>query len=186
MKSAWIFPLIFAAALPLFAQEPKNDPKSEPKKSADANKTAAAATAAPAETPATATAATPGGDSPLVAAARRANRRNRKASATVITNETLTQSGANAHVTTTEKQHQIRLPPPPEPSRPTPEMVHAQSAAKGATQQQRVAGERAKAQAEEDQKRAQKAAASEDGYNGGQGDDADELAAGSDQKPPMH
>jgi hypothetical protein len=171
MNRAWLLPLAFAAALPLLGQEPK----SEPKKSTDAE-----TKAAPAETPATATASEAGGDSPLVAAAKRAKRRSRKASTTVITNETLAQSGAHAHVTTTERQSEIRLPS--EPTRPTPEMVHAKNREKSASEQQRAADERAKAQAKEDEKRAQKAAAAEDAT----GDDADELLAGPEQKPPMH
>lgn len=61
-------------------------------------------------------AAEPVQDSPLVAAAKRANRRGRKpASKVVITDETLKSSGANAHVTTTEKLGSVALPPPSPP-----------------------------------------------------------------------
>jgi hypothetical protein len=83
-------------ALPLFAEEPKKPAQPVP-------------------------------DSPLVAAAKRANRLGRKpASKIVITNATLESSGANAHVTTTEKLGSVTLPPPPPPP---VEVVLAQQAA---------------------------------------------------------
>ena len=100
-------------ALPLFAEEPKK----------------------PAPPPA---------DSPLVAAAKRANRLGKKpTSKIVITDATLKSSGANAHVTTTEKLGSVTVPPPPPPP---VEVVLAQQAA-----------ERRKAQAEAEAKK-QKAA----------------------------
>lgn len=95
--------LTLALALPLLADEAKK--KEEPK-------------------PAIAPAAQP--DSPLVAAAKRANRLGKKPSSkVVITNETLKAAGGNAHVTTTQSQGSleavVKMPPPA----PTPEMVRA-------------------------------------------------------------
>ncbi|HVG23089.1 MAG TPA: hypothetical protein VND45_02945 [Thermoanaerobaculia bacterium] len=51
-------------------------------------------------------------DSPMVAAAKRANRKGRKP-ANVITNATLAKSGGNAHITTTAHQAPIVLPKAP-------------------------------------------------------------------------
>jgi hypothetical protein len=81
--------------------------------------------AAPASTPSTATASAPG-DSPLVAAAKRANRKGRKP-AHVITNDTLNKTGAGAHVTTAARQRPFVMPKAYEPPIPTPEMAAAQA-----------------------------------------------------------
>lgn len=63
-------------------------------------------------------------DSPLVAAAKRANRKGKKPT-NVITNETLKKSGGSAHVTTAEKQAPLKVPAPaPVVLPPTPEMIH--------------------------------------------------------------
>jgi hypothetical protein len=68
-------------------------------------------------------------DSPMVAAAKRANRLGKKpVSKIVITNETVKSAGANAHVTTTQEQKAIVLPPQ-EQVKPTAEEVAAKAAA---------------------------------------------------------
>ena len=112
-------------------------------------------------------------DSPLVAAAKRANRKGKKP-AYVITNETLKQSGAGAHVTTTAAQRAIQLPPYLPPPTPTPEMAAIQER----DRQKRAAAAQAaqvkKAEEEQTRKAEQAAAAAEDGYDGTQ-DDASEL-----------
>ena len=81
--------LAAAIALPLLAEEPA---KTTAAKTADAKpKAAATSTAAPApQQP----------ESPLVAAARRANRLGKKP-ANVITNDNLVKAGSSGHVTTT-------------------------------------------------------------------------------------
>jgi hypothetical protein len=80
MKRILVTTAMLALALPMLADEPK---KSEPAQ--------------------TTTAATQP-DSPLAAAAKRANRLGKKpTSKVVITNDTLKSSGQNAHVTTTDK-----------------------------------------------------------------------------------
>jgi hypothetical protein len=100
-------------ALPLAAEEAK---KTDTRKAKPKETTAASAPAQPAQE-----------DSPLVAAAKRANRLGKKpASKILITNETLKTSGTNAHVTTAEEYHTITLPPE---SGPTPEMIAAKQAA---------------------------------------------------------
>jgi hypothetical protein len=85
-------------------------------------------------------------DSPLVAAARRTNRRGKKPS-NVITNQTLARSGDAKHVTTTTNQGTLHLPAPAPPLSPTPEMVAAQKAAE----------QRKKAEAEAEKKKAEEA-----------------------------
>jgi hypothetical protein len=77
-------------------------------------------------------------DSPMVAAAKRANRKGKKP-ANVITNETLSKSGGSAHVTTTATQKPFVAPKPYVPPPPTPDMV--------AQQQREAAKKRASAQA---------------------------------------
>lgn len=153
--------LFVALALPLAAEETKQKP----------------AEAAPRTQPAAPQAQS---DSPLVAAAKRANRLGRKPAAPVITNETLRQSGANAHVTTTSAQRPLVLPPSLPAPRPTPEM---QADAAKAAREKVLAAEavkKQKADAEKAVKEAEAAAATEDGYDGGR-DDGDEFAG---QAPP--
>lgn len=53
-------------------------------------------------------------DSPLVAAAKRAKRQGRTSTSVVITNATLKDYHANAHITTTTNQRSLKLPDPPE------------------------------------------------------------------------
>ena len=148
--------LVVALALPLMSEEEKQKPAPAP--------------AAPQAQP----------DSPLVAAAKRANRLGRKPAAPVITNETLKQSGAAAHVTTTSAQRPLDLPPNLPPPRPTPEM---QADAAKAVREKVLAEHAAlkqRADAETARKEAEAAAATEDGYDGGR-EDADEFAG---QAPP--
>jgi len=150
--------LAVALALPLGAEEKAPKPKPAP------------APAAPQAQP----------DSPLVAAAKRANRLGRKPAATVITNETLKQSGAGAHVTTTTAQRPLDLPPNLPAPRPTPEM---QADAAKAVREKAIAEQAAKQKKADEVKAAREgeaAAAVEDGYDGGR-DDADEFVG---QAPP--
>jgi len=126
-------------------------------------------------------------DSPLVAAAKRANRKGRKAT-NVITNETLAKSGAGAHITTTATQRPFVAPKPYEAPAPTPEMVAMQVR----EAEKRRAAEQAEAQkkAEETQKRAAAAAAaaSEEGvYDDEEVDpaQAEKTQGEANRKPPQ-
>lgn len=104
--------LAAAVALPLLAEEPA-------KKPAETRPQPAVLSPAPAPQQA---------ESPLVAAARRANRLGKKP-ANVITNDTLVKSGTAGHVTTTLNQPAVMLPAEfTQPIRPTPEMVAARQA----------------------------------------------------------
>ena len=113
-------------------------------------------------------------DSPLVAAAKRANRLGKKPKAIVITNDSIKQSNGTAHVTTSSAPSAMKAPKPMEPAKPTPEMVAAEEAAKlrkklaEETSQQRAADEAKK------RKQQRAAAAAEEGYDG-TGDDASEV-----------
>ncbi|HEX6098527.1 MAG TPA: hypothetical protein VF432_19580 [Thermoanaerobaculia bacterium] len=157
--------IILVLALPVLAEEKK----AEEKKAEQATPTAAAA---PQAQP----------DSPLVAAAKRANRLGKKP-ANVITNATLKTSGANAHVTTTDKQAIFQMPQPLEPPRATPEMI----AMKAQQEQRAKAAEQAekdrKAKQEQEQKAQTQAVAHEEGYDGTQ-DDASEFT-GANPPPPQ-
>lgn len=116
-------------------------------------------------------------DSPMVAAAKRANRKGKKAE-NVITNETLNKSGAGAHVTTTAKQRPLTVPK--EPPHPTPEMLAVQARE---AEKRRVAAEAAKEQKAAEAKEravAAAAAAAEEGLY-----DADELEPAEPAKPPQ-
>lgn len=161
--------LILVLALPVLAEEKKTTAPSE------TTTTTTAATAAKAEPQAQA-------DSPLVAAAKRANRLGKKPT-NVITNATLKSSGANAHVTTTATQTAIQMPRPLEPPRDTPEMAYAKM-----QRDQRVKtaaeGEKERKAKEEQQRKVQEAAAAaEEGYDGMQ-DDAAEFT-GTNPPPPQ-
>ena len=149
--------------------------------SAEEKTTAAAAPAKPAAAPQQQ-------DSPLVAAAKRAKRLGRKPS-NVITNETLKQSGAGAHITTTATQRGFQPPPALEPVRPTPEM---EAAARRIAHEKELA-EQARLRKKEAEARerglARASEGAEDEYYS-EGEDparaeraADEAAAG--QKPPQ-
>jgi hypothetical protein len=180
MKRAWILPLAVAAALPLFAQETKSDTtgdaKPVEKKAVEQTKASAAPVTTTAQPAPAATA-----DSPLVAAARRAAKnRNRAKGSTVITNDTLASSGGNAHITTTANQAPV---PKIEPRATTASSAAPKNNTRQPSQTKTPA-DQAKARAEAEQKHAQRANAAEEGYDGGQGDDADEIVAGSDTPPP--
>lgn len=116
-------------------------------------------------------------DSPMVAAAKRANRKGRKSTTPVITNDDLNKSGAGVHVSTTATQKPFVMPK--EPPVPTPEMMH---------QQQREAEKRRAAAEAEKQKKAAEtkeeaaaaaAAAVEEGLY-----DAETLEPMKTDKPP--
>jgi hypothetical protein len=158
--------LAFVVALPLAAEEPKS-----------ANTTTASstttATAAPAAQP----------DSPLVAAAKRANRKGKKSTAILITNDTLKTSGANAHVTTTTSQNAIQMPKPLDPPRPTPEMAHQRAVEAKRKLEAEEAEKQRLAKAAQEQKALEAAAAAEEGYDGTQ-DDASEFV-GAEPPPPQ-
>ncbi|HEX6088413.1 MAG TPA: hypothetical protein VF266_28030 [Thermoanaerobaculia bacterium] len=117
-------------------------------------------------------------DSPMVAAAKRANRKGRKPSTPVITNDQLNKSGDGVHVSTTATQKPFVMPK--EPPVPTPEMMH---------QQQREAEKRRAAAEAEKQKKAAEAkeqataaaaAAAEEGLY-----DSEELEPIQTEKPPQ-
>ena len=160
--------LFLVLALPLLAED-----KKATSADAEAEKTTTATTTAAPEAQ---------HDSPLVAAAKRANRLGKKPT-NVITNATLKTSGAGAHVTTTETQTAIRMPKPLEPPRDTPEMAHA----KIQQAQRAKAAEQAEkdrlAKEEQKKKEAAQAAAREEGYDGTQ-DDAAEYV-GNNAPPPQ-
>jgi hypothetical protein len=165
--------IVLVLALPILASAvaDEKNPKTEEKKPEQPAATTTAA-AVPQAQP----------DSPLVAAAKRANRLGKKP-ANVITNATLKTSGTNAHVTTTDKQAIFQMPVPLEPPRGTPEME-----ARKAQQEQRAkAAEQAekdrKVKQEREQKTQNQAAAAEEGYDGAQ-DDASEFT-GANPPPPQ-
>ena len=116
-----------------------------------------AATAAAPATTTTAPAAAAPVDSPLVAAAKRANRKGRKP-AHVITNDTLNKSGAGTHVTTTAQQRPLVMPKAPVPPRDVPtapagevqkRIAEQEAAAKKAAESQTLSAAEAAAAAEE-------------------------------------
>lgn len=161
--------MFLVLALPLLAEE---------KKTTTSDTTAATTTAA------TSTAAAPQAqpDSPLVAAAKRANRLGKKPT-NVITNATLKTSGATAHVTTTEKQSAIQMPKPLEPPRDTPEMAAAKAQQLHRAKAAEQAARDRQTQEEQKKKAQAEAAAREEGYDGTQ-DDASEFV-GSNPPPPQ-
>jgi hypothetical protein len=121
-------------AFPLLAEEPKKaETKSETKTAA---KIVSPAPATPAPAPAVV-------DSPMVAAAKRANRLGKKPVSNVITNETLEQM-RGGHITTTETQRGIAIPPPPPAPAPTPEMAAAAAVAKKRAEEARLADKQKK------------------------------------------
>jgi hypothetical protein len=110
-----IFPAILAVTLPLWAAEQKQAATPQPE------------------------------DSPLVAAAKRSGRLNKKPSF-VITNETLLQMNGGRVSTATTPYREIVMPAPLPPLQPTPEMVAGQIAAKERDARARIATEQKKAQ----------------------------------------
>ncbi len=126
-----------------------------------------------------------GEDSPMVAAAKRANRKGKKPT-NVITNETLSKSGATAHVTTTATQKPFAAPKPYVPPPPTPDMVAQQQ--REAAKKRAAAQAAAQAKAEEAKSKSTEAAASgaEEAYfeNDEETDPAQQTGT-VDQKPPQ-
>jgi hypothetical protein len=118
MKRALIISLAGALALPISADEPKKAAQPQPETQA----------VAPAP-----------GDSPMVQAAKRANRRNGKKGTIVITNETLRSS--KGHVTTTAAQAPLNVPEP----KPGPEQELREKMAKRAAEKLRIEEARAEA-----------------------------------------
>lgn len=179
MKRSLMLPFLLAAVLPLRADEPK------------------AAQPEAAATEATTTTAAPE-ESPLVRAARRANRLGKKPG-TVITNESVKKS--KGHVTTTTVQRPIEVA--------TPRMASDEAAAIRKREQEReqarvrVIGEEKRKQQELEtlERSARAAEMAEEGYFEDPDDDparaereADETSRGEDppanatpeQKPPQH
>jgi hypothetical protein len=176
MKYAlWI--VVAAVALPVMAEE-----KSKQTASTEAKTTATA------ETTKAQAADAPQADSPLVAASKRANRLGKKPT-NVITNETLKQSGAGAHVTTTSQQPRFQAPEYVPPPRPTPEMEAAARRAVEDKARAKKAAEQQKAAEAEQARRAGAAAAADDGYYTEEAEYADptsEEGTVPQQKPPLN
>jgi len=164
MKRTLATTLTLALALPLLAEEAKKaeeTPKPQPAAQAD---------------------------SPLVAAAKRANRLGKKSTSKVITNQTVKESGANAHVTTTSKQTSLDAVIKQDPPAPTPEMV----AAKKIAERQKLEAEEAAKKREADQKRTQKVKGAAEQFEEEYPDDVDPAQAekamrdaSAPQKPPV-
>ena len=106
-----IFPVIFAVTIPVWAADQSANKPADP--------------------------ATGQADSPLVAAAKRTNRLNKKP-AFVITNETLAQMNGG-RITTTSAQQPIAAPG--KTAEPTPEMAAAEKSAKAREEAERVAAQ---------------------------------------------
>jgi hypothetical protein len=149
-------------------------PASGTEQKADDKKPAAEAATAPQQATAPQT-----GDSPMVAAAKRANRKGRKAT-NVITNETLSKSGGSAHVTTTAEQHPFVAPKAYEAPRPTMEMMAQQAR----DAEKRRAAEYAAAQKKKEEAEKQAAAAAAGAAEEGLFAD-DETPQDANQKPPQ-
>jgi hypothetical protein len=157
--------LLAVAALPLLAEEPA-------KKTA-ATQTSTAAAEAPAQQ-----------DSPLVAAAKRANRLGKKP-ANVITNQNLVKASSATRVTTTTNQGSINMPPPPQP---TPEMIHAQKRAEERRQKEAEAKRNAERERREKEKRERAYTNAEEGtFDEMDSDSAasEKDAAQTQKKPPQ-
>ena len=166
MKNALTIPLALAFALPLFADEPRR------------------AQEKPVQAPASATASQPAkqADSPLVAAAKRANRIGKKRN--VITNESL--AASKGHVTSTTVATAPSVPAPELGPEAKLAQEKAAKAAEARRAQEEVAAKE-KAAAEENARiAARKGAAMEEGLASGH-DDAEGYFddAGSETKPPQ-
>ena len=166
-----------AVALPVMAEEKTQQTASSGEK-----------TAAKAEATKAQTAAVPQADSPLVAASKRANRLGKKPT-NVITNETLKQSGAGAHVTTTTQQPRFQAPEYMPPPRPTPEMEAATRRAAQEKELAKKAAQQQKAAEAEQMRRVAAAAAADDAYYTEEAEYADpdsEEGTVPQQKPPLN
>ena len=131
-----ILPVILAVTLPAWAAEQKANP--------------------PAQQPPAAQE-----DSPLVAAAKRAGRLNKKPGF-VITNDTLAQMNGGRTLTTTSRQPDIVMPAPLPPIEPTPEMKAAAQAAKEREARAKMDEQKKKVQQERMSKAQQRASQYED------------------------
>ena len=173
-RAIWI--VVAALALPVMAEEKTQQTASGEK------------TATKAEAPKAQAVAAPQADSPLVAASKRANRLGKKP-ANVITNETLKQSGAGAHVTTTTQQPRFQAPEYVPPPRPTPEMEAATRRAAQEKELAKKAAQQQKAAEAEQMRRVAAAAAADDGYYTEEAEYADpssEEGTVPQQKPPLN
>jgi hypothetical protein len=166
MKRPLMLAVAAAFALPLLAEDAAQKP-------------------APAQPQAPA--ATQQQDSPLVAAARRANRLGKKP-ANVITNANLTKA-SGARVTTTKSQAPLRVPAA-KPPRPTPEMVHAAKLEQQRKDAAAAEEKRKQALADYEQRLAAAAARAEEGMHdeledpdGGEGER--DLQKVQSEKPPQ-
>lgn len=167
MKRSLIVAVAAAVVLPLLAEDTAQKP------------------AAQAQAPA----ATQQQDSPLVAAARRANRLGKKP-ANVITNANLAKA-SGARVTTTKRQAPLNVPAPKitEP-RPTPEMAHAAKLEQQRKDAAAAEAKRKQAAADYEQRLAAAAARAEEGMHdeledpdGGEGER--DLQKVQSEKPPQ-
>lgn len=122
MKRVLILSAVALLALPVAAATEKSATKSETKPAAKAATNSPAAAAPP--TAELSTTPQPG-DSPLVAAAKRASiKRQQKGKGQVITNETLkSASTAGAHITTTNAQQPVSAPAPAIPGHESAEVA---------------------------------------------------------------
>jgi hypothetical protein len=167
MKRALILSLAGALALPLFGEEPKQDTRVQPAQQAAAPVTAA--------------------DSPLVQAAKRANRKNARKGTILITNDTL--RNTKGHITTTAAQAPLNVPEP----KPGPEQQLADKQAKWEADKKRIEDvrtENARKAAEHRQNlRRDAVEQAEEGIY--EGEDTDPAAAEhaaeatGDRKPPL-
>ncbi|HET7433114.1 MAG TPA: hypothetical protein VFN10_00230 [Thermoanaerobaculia bacterium] len=171
MKTTLIF--VFAlAAMPLLADDKP------------AATLSAAATTAPQpkvlQAPDTGAATT---DSPLVAAAKKSKAKRATSKSTVITQETLSKIGSEAHVTTTSNGRTLNMPAPAQELRPTPEMIAADDRLREKRAQEKKDAA-AKVEADRKQRRLEAAAAAAEGFLDTGGDPAAaEQSAEREQKP---
>jgi hypothetical protein len=173
MKRALTTAMAITLALPLLGGEKSTKADEKPAQ----QKTAKAATTEQAPPP-----AATGPESPLVAAARRANRLGRKSTTTVITNESVKSS--RGHVTIGSVDRPMNVPEPvlgPEAKLAAENAARAAAEKKSreqtAAQQKQVAEEKARAAAAA-------AARAEEGYDGMQ-DDAGEFVGQTQSPPPQ-
>jgi hypothetical protein len=171
MKRAVTLSLALAIALPLVAEEPK---KTAEKTAQTAPAQSAPEQIVPAE-PVTAQ------DSPMVAAAKRANSRRRKG-AIVITNDSV-KNAKGGHITTTTNQRTVDVPAP----QLTESELAAKKAADKAAEEKKVreiGAEKDKKAAEaRERKAAAKANAVDEGHDG-MPEDAGEFTGGPAPEAP--
>lgn len=187
MKRLVILSLAAVLTFPLVADEPKKSEAAPQPETA----TAEAAEAQVPPQPVVAPVVQPvvQVDSPLVAASKRARRRDRKPSSNVITNETLKSS--KGHVTTTTTQRPVNVPVPK--LTPQEEKLQEQKELAAHEAKVRTIGETEKKKAEDEKQRklAAAAASAEEGLYENLEDDPAMLEAAAEeaakkQKPPQH